>query len=68
MIIYILWSTQHPTGDESGHHQPLPPAYACRELRPPATTGYRYRNIQNRTASLADFDLTALSLSELKKM
>jgi hypothetical protein len=40
-------SVQQPTGDDIATNSLCPPALALRELRHPAATGYRYRDIQN---------------------
>ena len=60
---------QHLLGDENGNHQPLPPlpmpSGSCGTLpRQAIDTG----TSRTRTASMADYDLEAMSLSELKKM
>jgi DNA-binding protein H-NS len=49
-------------------HPTLVTCPCLRELRAHAPAGYRYRNIQDTRHSMADYDLEALSLPELKKM
>ena len=66
---HVGTQTQHPTGGEIDDHPVSPPlTFPGGSCGPPPRQAIDTGTFRTRTASMADFGLEALSLSELKKM